>query len=539
MISYEKLGIIPDTEKDSTKDFFNFLVYCKQNGIKGIVLPKGVYYFYNENAVESDMPIDEITDNEELYYLNSKENSSTKKFALLFEKMNDFVFDGNGSSFVINNFMSNIGINECKNITIKNLSINHKKPSFVEYKVIEKEKKTAVFKLADDATYDISNKKMFLSSKDYQYLFSDKKNFNITKIAEKKFFSMKKNPFGKEKNSMIFGEGFIKTVFSKKPEFSCNDIFVQSLPHSVEGGIIIKNSSDILLKNISQFACDSTGIYAIDSKNLKIDYINIIPKNRIVSCPKDFCSFFMCSGFISITNSNFSGAMRNGIDIKGEYFVISGIEGRKIEAKYSNKLLPKTLGKDDALEFSDKDTFEKISRGKIEAIEIVDENTINIILKNLPVGIEKGDLIENITKAPGIVISNNYFSNVAENCIMATTSMKTVVANNKFENIGESCIFIENDGKTSFRSGKTNELTIKNNKFESNGTPVAVSTKYAKKSCQIHSNIRIQNNKFFTNNIPSIEIKNARNVKLIQNEFQEEKKKAIKLQKSVILQDKE
>lgn len=83
-------------EVDNTKPFQEALAYCRENGIRKLTVPKGVYHFRSCEG-ESHLPLDD---------------------------MEDFVFDGQGSEFIFETVASYISVKKSRRILVKNLVLD-------------------------------------------------------------------------------------------------------------------------------------------------------------------------------------------------------------------------------------------------------------------------------------------------------------------------------------------------------------------------------------------------------------------------------
>ncbi len=91
-VSVEKFGAQPSSP-DNTKAFNDAIAYCASSGASKLIVPKGVYRFTQEKSV-------------------------------LFDKLIDFEFDGQGSTFVYNHLAHFMIINRCERTLFKNFSVD-------------------------------------------------------------------------------------------------------------------------------------------------------------------------------------------------------------------------------------------------------------------------------------------------------------------------------------------------------------------------------------------------------------------------------
>lgn len=84
------------------------------------------------------------------------------------------MFDANNSVFVIDGKVTNIALENCKNVELKNLEIRHVAPDMHELKVVDKRLCSVDFEIDAESRYMVENKELVFLGKDYKAV-SDKK----------------------------------------------------------------------------------------------------------------------------------------------------------------------------------------------------------------------------------------------------------------------------------------------------------------------------------------------------------------------------
>lgn len=72
-----------------------------------------------------------------------------------FGGVSDLVFDGGDSIFVIDGKVTNIAIEDCRNITLRNLEIRHAHPDMHEFLVVRKSAFSVDFKIDSDSSFSV------------------------------------------------------------------------------------------------------------------------------------------------------------------------------------------------------------------------------------------------------------------------------------------------------------------------------------------------------------------------------------------------
>ena len=69
--------------------------------------------------------------------------------------VSDLVFDGGDSIFVIDGKVTNIAVEDCRNITLRNLEIRHAHPDMHEFLVVRKSAFSVDFKIDSDSSFSV------------------------------------------------------------------------------------------------------------------------------------------------------------------------------------------------------------------------------------------------------------------------------------------------------------------------------------------------------------------------------------------------
>lgn len=69
--------------------------------------------------------------------------------------MSDLVFDGGDSIFVIDGKVTNIAVEDCRNITLRNLERHHARPDMHEFLVVRKSVFSVDFKIDSDSSFSV------------------------------------------------------------------------------------------------------------------------------------------------------------------------------------------------------------------------------------------------------------------------------------------------------------------------------------------------------------------------------------------------
>ena len=526
-----------------------FLVSCKTTisttpqqmkvaSYRHIVFNKDIYHCY----------LGQTTDRE--LYISNHDQNNPKKVALYLENLNNVVIDGRGSRLLFHGTILPIVVKKCKNITLKNFSIDFAIPHLRQLHITEVDTVNNSIKaqLYPQGNYKIENEKLYFTGEDYEEMpfggmvFSPDKHlayrradvsFSPTKIvalAPNEFYieGMGKSPF------LQIGERFVlRTYYRPTP------------------AIFVTESKNITLENIAVHNVQGMGLLAQLTENMTLDKFRVAigeGSERFFTTQADATHFSACKGKIRSVNGLYEGMADDAINVHGTYLkVITRENDYTIKAQYMH---PQSWGflwgnKGDQVQFVAAKTMETIGDKtyKIHQIKAVDKPTevgakIFEITFNKPLPAEVNPDtpcgVENLTWTPKVLFKNNIVRNNRARGALFSTPKKVVCSNNLFDHTHGAAILLCGDCNGWYETGACRNVSIKNNRFVNALTAnyqftnaiISIYPEIPNLEAQqkyFHSNIRIENNLFETFDEPILYAKSVenliyRNNKIIKNQ---------------------
>ncbi|MGN0469193.1 MAG: hypothetical protein ACI4GY_10765, partial [Acutalibacteraceae bacterium] len=145
------------------KELFSYLKTV--DGEKNVVFEKGTYYIDSEKCEKRMLYITNTVGDGEF---SAGETPHLNAAPFYFGGICDLTFDGGDSIFVIDGKVTNAAIENCKNLTLKNIEIRHAHPDMHELKVVGKSFFTVDFEIDRDSLYEFRNGKLYFYGKDYR-----------------------------------------------------------------------------------------------------------------------------------------------------------------------------------------------------------------------------------------------------------------------------------------------------------------------------------------------------------------------------------
>lgn len=518
-------------DKDVTRELAKLFSYARKiDGEKTVVFEKGVYYIDSEKCEKYMLNITNTVGDREF---KKDETPHLNAVPFYFEGITDLVFDGNDSMFIIVGKVTNAAVENCKNITLKNLEIRHAHPDMHELRVAGKTLFTVDFEIDRDTLYEFENGKLIFSGKDYRVcadqnalnagwigLIREKTPDKINRVHHPLFSALKMQNLENRKirvrypNTLRFKKGDRYYLFDVRRQFA---------------GIFISKSENVTLQNIKQRFNYSLALVVQDSENITVDSVEFAPEKgsaRKMASVADFIQLCMCRGKAVVRNSHFDGAGDDLLNIHGIHFKITKIDGNNLTLRFMH---PQTHGFNplrvgDKIAYINPETLLQEGTAVIEKSELLNETEIRLTVSGLTVA-KVGYVIEDVSACSQLEFVNNTSTRIITRGLLITTREKVNVENNRFKSTSMSGILLSDDAKSWYESGMCRDVTIKNNVFDYCGeTPILIKPENSRYAGAVHKNIKIIGNTFKKYSGVCISAKATDAITVKDNLFANEKK---------------
>lgn len=499
------------------------------DGEKSVRFEKGTYYIDSEKCKKYMLYITNTVGDDEF---SADETPHLNAVPFYFNGTDNLTFDGNGSVFVIDGKVTNVAVENCRNITLKNMEIRHAHPDMHEMKVVKVAPFFVDFEIDDDTQFKISDNKLYFYGKDY-CAPADKDALNahwiglIRKNTPNKVKRVSHPLIGMLKISRI-GERRVRAYFANTLRFKRSDRFYVFDVRRQFAGIFINASENIVLQNIKQRFNYSLALVLQDCKNVDVNGVQFSPEKnsaRKMASVADFIQVCMCRGKIRITNSFFEGAGDDCINVHGVHFKIQSVNGNKIIVRFMHKqshgYLPIHTG--DEIAFIHPNTLLQEGKTVVKNARLLNEYEIELTLDSAG-DAAIGHVIEDITACPEVYFADNTVNRIITRGCLFTTRGKVVVENNRFISNSMSGILLSDDAKSWYESGMCRDVTIRNNIFDYCGkTPILIKPENRIHGGAVHKNIRIIHNVFKKYRGFCVYAKSSDNIVLKDNVYHSQK----------------
>ncbi|MBI9070234.1 MAG: hypothetical protein JEY94_01465 [Melioribacteraceae bacterium] len=455
---------------DGTQAIIRALDDARQKNASKLIIPKGIYFFSNEKALEKYISI-------------SNNDNGLKRMVFSITGFNNFEIDANGSEFIFDGLLIPFVIEQSENITIKGLSIDWKSPLYGQAEVIanNKSKKTFDVKIDDEFKYEIHKGTLyFKTARGYHdtgknLFFYPGKEGTVYNVD-----SYKLDPWGKWHSDSYeakeLKKGLVRItnrINSNLPEPGW--IWVSKgtdeLSDRTSPAIRIYKSFGIDLLNVTIYHSGAMGVIGEKSGDVTIENMKVIASpntSRAVSTTADATHFVNCKGTIRVKNSYFANMLDDAINVHGIYTkIVDIIDEHTIGVK---QIHVEQHGFDfaeagDTIVVADNKTLLPVDTLVVKKYKWYNEEYQKITVSqpiNKNVKVNFG--VENASWSAGLEFVSSTVEKNRARGILFSTRGKVFVDGNTFSNMMAG-ISISGDNNYWFESGPSESVTISNNKF--------------------------------------------------------------------------
>lgn len=512
--------------KDITKDLISVLEEIKNtDGEKELIFESGNYIIDADYCTKEMLYItNTVGDNE----FSADETPHANTIALYLKGIEDLTIKGNGAIFVIDGKISNMAIIDCKNITIDSVEFRHANPDMHELKVIKKSLFYVDYEIDSNSNYVVEDDKIFFYGKGYKSAINKDALTSWWNgvIKEKTPNKIKRgrHPLANAIKIKEIKDRVIRAYYPCTSRFDLNDRFYVYDVRRQFVGIFTDNSENIVLSDVNQRFNYGLALVAQNCENIIVDHCEFAPEKgsvRKVASVADFLHICMCRGDIKVTNSNFSGAGDDCLNVHGIHFKIKDVTDNKITVRFMHKqahgFCP--IRKGDTIAFIDPQTLLENGTAKVENATLKNEYEIELQLDSTEKAVA-GKVIEDTSACANVLFENNTLNRIITRGILLTTRGKVVVKNNHFMSNTMSGVLLSDDAKSWYESGMCKDVTIEGNTFDYCGeTPILIKPENLKHEGAVHKNITIKNNTFKKYDGACIFAKSSDNITITENKF--------------------
>jgi len=461
-----------------------------------ISLQPGRYLFHKNKAGICSQPVS----NTVAYY----GNIPYKHVGLLLEELDDLIINGNGAELVFDGDMSAIALLNCRNIILRNFSVDYLHPRVVEMRCTACHGNEADFELHPDSRAMLKDGKLFFLDPDGQPEAAEKW---IVQCASADGQSNQRSPFHPYAEAAECVEpapGKFRFRYHEPHDIEPGSIWQFRNPARNENGIFLHGCQNVELDHLNLYFTPGLGVIAQLCKDLKIHHHLHAPRlnsGRACAAFADCIQISSCRGKVQITDSKFSGSQDDPVNIHGTYLKVQRMDGPNLLLEFGH---PETWGflpfePGDEVALVDAETLERLQFAHVRHAVLKDFRQVELKIDpafDADPG-KKRYVVENLSACPETLVENNRFRCYPTRGLLITTSAAGVVRKNHFlQAPPRPAVYISGGAAPWFESGGVQNLLIEENVFENCSVPAIEINPKNNGRFPLHRGIRIRNNTF-------------------------------------------
>ena len=453
---------------------------------KGITLESNTYYVATEERYDIYLK-DCVLTEEEVYFSYMPRVELPCPVGFFLKDLENVTIDFRDATLVFHGRITPFILDHCKNVRLINCKVDYDRPFYTQAHVLECNPEQMRIRIDEGFDYRVENGYLYVMSHTWEknlnrndcllWLYDrtgEKEYPIILSLFGPEIFPWENPPLpigqilveedgkdlilhGEFPESWEANEGNNSLVFTHEVRDKCTVTFV--------------NCEDLYIENFILLHGAAYALMGMNSRNLYLDhfsmYANYQGNGRLVTNNADGVHLFNCKGDFVLKNSYMEGLLDDTVNIHNNYLQIVKAEGRTLICKFVGKSV--TL---DCPLFAEGDRLAAYrgktlhSKGEYTVLQVaLDRQNSQYVftLDQEAVGLEEGDVIENLSGQPQILIENCEFGRF-RGTMRLQSREKTIVRNCRFLNKGVSIIFT-GDTTYWFESGPVCDFLIEKCSF--------------------------------------------------------------------------
>ncbi len=267
-------------------------------------------------------------------------------------------------------------------------------------------------------------------------------------------------------------DGMLEFTYKQAQSFKIGNLLCFFCFDRTVDGFVFDNVKNLTLKNITIYSSPAMGIICQNCENVRLENVRVVRDEKspyAVTTLADATHFFACRGKLTMKNCTFENMNDDATNIHSAYLTVTKVEGRNVWAEY------KHFQQYGVNFFKKGDRARTISPqdGAFGAIEKVKSSRLTQNNQGLEiefyhhVSFKVGDLLENVTANPKVIVKNCKTGNNRPRGFLIATNKTALVKNCEFYN-SECGVGVFADTKFWYEAGALGKLTVDGCQFRCN-----------------------------------------------------------------------
>lgn len=493
---------------------------CRAGTSNRIELPEGTYEIRPDELPEKPCYI-------------SNHDSGLKRILFDLEGLENIVIEGNGSELRCLGRVIPFFLKDCKNITIRNLTIDWDRPFLSQAKIVDVGE--GYLDLCFPAEYPVEVRQdglVFLGdrfeAKGIDNLLEFDADTGAPATGARDNFDFRGWSRAKQLDS-----GAIRLFASYHPSnrFAVGNQVVIKHEKRWAPAVVLADSESIRLEQVDIFHAGGMGVIAQNCRDIDLDAVRVMPRpesGRLFSVFVDAFHFVDCLGQVRIENCVMEGQMDDAVNIHGIFLRAESIveeNGLKLRLMHHQQFGIQTLFAGDTAGFFDARTLTCLAEVKVRRAQMLNSEILEVAFESLPADLDLEHLL--------VMRAERGFDVRIKGCIMRDNRSRGVLFNAYGSCLIENCHFRTPwqavrisgavDGKW-YESGPSERIEISDCTFEgcgyATGRPVIEVTAHHCGDHSFHGQVVVHDSRFELAHSNLLAVDNVSHVEFYNNQVQ-------------------
>ena len=461
----------------------------------------------------------------------SNNDDGVKHIVFDLSGLENVTIDGNGAELLMHGHIIPFFMENAKNITIKNLTIDWAHPFYAQGEVVDAGEEWFNVHFEKEYNVKIRNGELVAINPDIKYPpHFHNLNYIDPEKGEQAYRSTDEYNMLRAGNYEVTQktDGVFRIKSSRMRNTpQTGHIAVFQYEGRTSPAIAVHNSSNIRIENVTQYHAAAIANIFEGSEDIYIDRMTMKRRgNRWFSALNDATHYVDCHGDIFITNSHFEFQNDDAVNIHGIYRTVDGTiedNGLRLRLNHYQQLGVDTIHPRDIVALCNRETLEIIAKLTVKEVFPHDHQIGGYTFEEPLPALDWNNVVAMYYQEDvNVNISGNTFKNNRARGILTKTFGKIRIHNNYFHTPGPAVISGYGTRGKWFESGPFNDLEISHNVLDqcmfgewgsalfSIGTGQGIPTS---------KNARIHNNKIIQIQKPLVIARNVENFEFYGNEI--------------------
>lgn len=456
-------------------------------------------------------------------------NFGSLNTAFYLNGLKNVVLDFKGATITLHGRLQPFVIDNCENITIKNVVVEYERAFFTELEILDRTAESLVLKPLEKFPCRVENGCLIPYCNEWE-----NRRLNYGDMFMQSFDNETRQ--GRGITVIVIGDEVFRNdsppcevLQMRVREDSGNIIMTGKISEAFQPGQTVVLSHEVRDKS-SVFICRSEtvtvenyriingsgmGIISMYAKDIVIDGLKLTRdelSHGMVTNAADAMHLVASKGKIEIKNCIVEGMVDDALNIHNLYYEAESSEGNILHAyrhphSHSQNTYYQIFGVGDKIAVYKGQSLELRQTAVITDVKLINGQYVDFTTDVVLEGVQKGDLIENLSTQPEVYVHDCFFGK-ANTHLRFQTRGKTLVENCETE----LPIWLTGDTDYWFEASPSENTIIRNCKFKGNHAKIVSCPEYipTENSPYYHSGLRIENNIFETRDV--LELRLTKNI---------------------------